>query len=100
MIESRYGFYFEAAGRAAAQGAIAPAEQFFEGSLAEESLGRETGQNSLDVPAGDDPVVMVFELASMPTDCVPGIEGLRPHIEQVARQTEGSNGHDRMRLAW
>ena len=35
-----------AAGRAAAQGAIAPAEQFFEGSLAEESLARETGQNS------------------------------------------------------
>ena len=35
MSTANFGFYFEKAGRAAAQGAIAPAEQFFEGSIAE-----------------------------------------------------------------
>lgn len=52
MTQSRFGFYFERAGRAATQGAIAPAEQYFEGSRAEVSVVRETGQNSLDAVHG------------------------------------------------
>jgi len=99
MSESDYGFYFEKAGRAATQGAIAPAEQFFEGSLAEESLARETGQNSLDARAGDGPVTMVFELGYIATDEIPDIERLRRHLAQVAVDTRGSQGHDRMRVA-
>jgi len=91
-----FGFYFEASGRGATQGAIAPAEQFFEGSHAEESLVRETGQNSLDARAGEGPVTMVFELAAMRTDDIPGVEGLRGHIVQSANAAEGSQGHDRM----
>lgn len=96
MIYENFGFYFEASGRGATQGAIAPAEQFFEGSHAEESLVREIGQNSLDARSGADPVTMVFELASMRTDDIPGIEGLRQHIVQSATAAEGSQGHDRM----
>lgn len=99
MSDSDYGFYFEKAGRAATQGAIAPAEQFFEGSLAEESLARETGQNSLDARAGDGPVTMVFELGYIATDEIPDIERLRRHLAQVAVDTRGSQGHDRMRVA-
>ena len=99
MTHSDFGFYFERAGRAATQGAIAPAEQFFEGSLAEESLARETGQNSLDAHAGGGPVTMVFELGYMSTDEVPDIDRLRGHIAQVAEATRGAQGHDRMRLA-
>ena len=96
MIYKDFGFYFEASGRGATQGAIAPAEQFFEGSHAEESLVRETGQNSLDARAGAGPVTMVFELAAMRTDDIPGVEGLRDHIVQSANAAQGSQGHDRM----
>ena len=46
MNTPQFGFYFEKALRGASQGAISPAEQFFEGSLAESSLVRETGQRS------------------------------------------------------
>jgi hypothetical protein len=96
MTNPEFGFYFEAAGRGAAQGAIAPAEQFFEGSLAEESLARETGQNSIDARAGGGPVTMVYELASVAVDEMPGIEGLREHIGWVSDQSSGTQGHDRM----
>lgn len=99
MSESDFGFYFEKAGRAAAQGAIAPAEQFFEGSLAEESLAREMGQNSLDARASDSPVTMMFELGYVDTAEIPDIERLRKHLAQVAVDTRGSQGHDRMRVA-
>lgn len=91
-----YGFYFERSGRAATQGAIAPAEQFFEGSLAEQSLARETGQNSLDAAHGDGPVRMVFELADMPTSEIPDISRLRQHLNWVTSATKGSQGHERM----
>ena len=96
MTQDGFGFYFETARRAAAQGAIAPAEQFFEGSHAEESLVRETGQNSLDAKAGEAPVTMVFELAGIPTDSIPGIDRLRDHLSRSAVAAEGSQGHDRM----
>ncbi len=96
MTQNGFGFYFEAAGRGATSGAISPAEQFFEGSHAEESLVRETGQNSLDARAGDAPVVMVFELASVPIDSIPGMSGLRGHIAASAVATEGAQGHARM----
>jgi hypothetical protein len=99
MTQPNYGFYFERAGRSATQGAIAPAEQFFEGSIAEVSLARETGQNSLDVPAGDAPVVMRFELATVSTNDIPGIDGLREHIDRVEFETRGSQGHERMLVA-
>jgi hypothetical protein len=99
MSSAEFGFYFEEAGRGPAQGAIDPAEQFFEGSMAEESLARETGQNSTDHPAGNGPVTMVFEMASMPVEEIPGIEGLRAHIDAAELQTSGRQGHDRMRQA-
>ncbi|WP_372698243.1 hypothetical protein [Arthrobacter sp. JSM 101049] len=97
MTDQNFGFYFEAAGKAATQGAISPAAQFFEGSRAETSLVRETGQNSIDAGAGA--VKIVFELADMPTDDIPGIAGLRTHLAQVEEQTRGSQGHDNMELA-
>jgi hypothetical protein len=99
VIKSGFGFYFQEAGLAATQGAIAPAEQYFEGSRAEVSLVRETGQNSLDAVDGDGPVRMEFELGEMPTDVIPGIQGLRQHIEQVEDATRGTQGHDRMEAA-
>lgn len=99
MTQFRFGFYFEQAGLSAAQGAIAPAEQYFEGSRAEVSVVRETGQNSLDAVATDDPVRMEFELGEMPTGSVPGIKGLREHLAQVEEATQGTQGHDRMRAA-
>lgn len=99
MTSGNYGFHFEPAGRSGTQGAISPAEQFFEGSMAEESLMRETGQNSIDAKSGSEPVTIVFELAQMPTDAVPGIEGLREHIAAVEEQTRAAQGHDSMLLA-
>jgi hypothetical protein len=99
MNTPQFGFYFEKALRGASQGAISPAEQFFEGSLAEASLVRETGQNSIDARAGNDPVTMIFELADMDTDTIPGITGLRSHIEQVEKHTRGAQGHKGMLLA-
>lgn len=99
MKTPQFGFYFEKALRGASQGAISPAEQFFEGSLAESSLVRETGQNSIDARAGEEPVTMVFELADMATHAIPGIAGLRSHLEQVEKHTRGSQGHKSMELA-
>lgn len=99
MTTSNFGFYFEEAGRGASQGAISPAEQFFEGSLAEESLVRETGQNSIDARAGAAPVTMVFELADMPASAIPGLPGLREHIAQVEEQTRKTQGHGSMLTA-
>ena len=94
-----FGFYFEKAGRSAPQGAIDPAEQYFEGSAARDALGRETGQNTIDADDGVGPVTMVFELAEMETDSIPDIMALRAHLKQVVEATEGKQGHDRMRAA-
>ena len=91
-----FDFHFELAGRSGSQGAIAPAEQFFEGSMAEVSLAREIGQNSIDARAGEEPVLIRFELAHVLTDEIPGIETLRSHLAFVVEETEGSQGHDRM----
>jgi hypothetical protein len=99
VIESGFGFYFQEAGLAATQGAIAPAEQYFEGSRAEISVVRETGQNSLDAEDGDGSVRMEFELGEMSAESIPGILGLRNHIEQVEVATRGTQGHDRMEAA-
>lgn len=99
MTQLRFGFYFECAGRAATQGAIAPAEQYFEGSRAEVSVVRETGQNSLDAVYGDGPVRMEFELRNMSTDSVPGIAGLREHLAEVEKATRGTQGHGEMKAA-
>lgn len=100
MTASKYGFYFERAGLGATQGAIAPAEQFFEGTTAEEALAREFGQNSLDAADGTGEVVrMTFELREMATDEIPGIEGLREHLDHVVTATRGSQGHNRMLTA-
>lgn len=99
MILDGYGFYFEKAGRSAAQGAIAPAEQFFEGSVAEMSVARELGQNSLDAARGDGPVLMQFELRQMETEDIPGIAGLVEHLESVVDATRGASGNERMRRA-
>ena len=99
MSQTGFGFYFERAGLAAAQGAIAPAEQYFEGSRAEVSVVRETGQNSLDAVEGHGPVRMEFELGEMPTDSIPGIEVLRDHLAQVEEATRRTQGHGRMEAA-
>lgn len=99
MNNANFGFYFERSGRSACQGAVSPAEQFFEGSLAESSLVRETAQNSIDARVGLGPVTMVFELAEMATELIPGITGLRTHLEQVERQTRGAQGHEAMATA-
>jgi hypothetical protein len=99
VTQSGFGFYFEDAGLSATQGAIAPAEQYFEGSRAEVSVVRETGQNSLDAVADDGPVRMEFELSEMPIDSVPGIQGLQEHLAQVEEATRGTQGHDRMQAA-
>jgi hypothetical protein len=99
VTRSDFGFYFEHAGLAATQGAIAPAEQYFEGSRAEVSVVRETGQNSLDAVNGDGPVRMEFELGEMQVDSIPGVQGLREHLAQVEVATRGSQGHGRMKTA-
>lgn len=100
MSSEQYAFYFEREGRAASHGAIAPAEEYFEGSRAEVSVVRETVQNSLDARAGDGPVRMVFELAEMLVDDVPDIVGLRSHLGWVVDATRGAQGHARMRTAF
>lgn len=100
MSTPNYGFYFEKAGRGASQGAITPAEQFFEGSRAEDSLVRETGQNSIDARAGAGPVIMKFELADMKNDQIPGIKELREHLKQVEQETLRSQGHTSMLQAY
>lgn len=95
-----FGFYFERAGLGGSQGAIAPAEQFFEGSHAETSLARETAQNSIDARADSAaPVVMTFELAMVASDEIPGIGGLRQHLVWVEEATRGTQGHERMKQA-
>lgn len=96
MTRLNYGFHFEPSGKGGAQGAISAAEQFFEGSRAEESLVRETGQNSIDARSGQGAVTIVFELSHMQTEDVPGIEGLRRHIAEVEEQTRGAQGHASM----
>jgi hypothetical protein len=95
-----YGFNFALSGLGPSQGAIAPAEQFFEGSHAEQALARETGQNSIDAQwVTNVPVTLTFELARMSTDDVPGIDQLRSHLRMVERATRGSQGHERMEQA-
>ncbi|CAM3698618.1 hypothetical protein [Parendozoicomonas haliclonae] len=98
MKTNKYGFYFETQGRSGDEGPIDPAQQYFEGSHADHAVVRETGQNTLDNPRTDaeGPIRMVFELATMNTKDIPGIEGLRKHLDAVAEQTEHQQGHDRM----
>lgn len=99
MTQSRFGFYFERAGLSAAQGAIDPSEQYFEGSRAEVSVVRETGQNSLDAVDPNGIVRMEFELGEMPVGSVPGIQDLRENLAQVEVATRTTQGHDRMEAA-
>ena len=74
-------------------------QQHFEGSSAEESVVRETGQNSIDASTKEGPVRMVFELQSMATSDIPDIEQLRTHLKQVDEETKGQAGHERMKRA-
>lgn len=96
-----YGFHFEPAGRSGSQGAIDAAQEHFEGSTAQASVVRETGQNSLDHPAdgSDGPIRMEFEIATLATADIPGIDGLRDHLRWVERETRRQQGHGRMRRA-
>lgn len=93
-----YGYHFEHQGRSGEEGPIDPSQQYFEGSHASDAVVRETGQNSLDNLGrkAEGPIKMKFELASMRTDDIPGIEQLREHLDAVASQTEGQQGHERM----
>lgn len=98
MTDKRFAFLFEEARLSPDEGAVDPAEEHFEGSTAAQAAVRETGQNSLDArrPDLDGPVRMEFELASMATAAIPGIEGLRSNLRQVVEATKGQMGHDRM----
>jgi hypothetical protein len=96
MTSPSFDFHFRREHLFSAQGAIAPAEQFFEGSNAADSLAREIGQNSLDARAGSSPVLIRFELTEVATNDLPGIETLRTHYEAVASETKGMQGNDRM----
>lgn len=93
-----FGFYFEEQGRSGEEGPIDPSQQYFEGSHAGDAVVRETGQNTLDNRGtkAKGPIRMVFELASMLTEEIPGIERLRDHLDAVASQTCGQQGHERM----
>lgn len=93
MSLDEYGFHFEPVGKGSPEGPIDPAQQHFEGSTAAQAVVRETGQNSLDASASAGPVRMEFELASMATEDIPGIEGLRRHLESVVLETRGQAGH-------
>lgn len=93
-----FGFYFEKQGRSGEEGPIDPSQQYFEGSHAGDAVVRETGQNTLDNPSkqADGPIRMEFELATMRTRDIPGIEHLRDHLGAVAAQTVDQQGHERM----
>ncbi len=101
MIFDGYGFYFEEQGRSGYEGAIDPAQQYFEGSHADHAIVRETGQNTLDNPGTDAsaPIRMVFELKTMLVQDIPGIEALRKHIKAARDATKGKQGHDRLAKA-
>lgn len=98
MKIDNYGFYFEKQGRSGEEGPIDPAQQYFEGSHADHAVVRETIQNTLDNPGENvrGPIRMEFELATMRTDDIPGIEKLRNHLDAVAAQTVNQQGHERM----
>ena len=98
MKIDNYGFYFEKQGKSGYQGPIDPAQQYFEGSHADHAVVRETIQNTLDNPGGnaEGPIRMEFELATMRTDDIPGVEKLREHLNAVAAQTKKQQGHERM----
>lgn len=101
MTVNEYGFYFEKQGLSGEEGPIDPSQQYFEGSHADHAVVRETGQNTLDNRGtnAEGPIRMEFELTTMATRDIPGIEGLQKHLEAVAEQTESQQGHDRMVLA-
>lgn len=98
MKIDNFGFYFEKQGRSGEEGPIDPAQQYFEGSHADHAVVRETIQNTLDNPGenSEGPIRMEFELATMRTEDIPGIEKLREHMNAVAAQTEKQQGHERM----
>ena len=98
MTSKEYGFHFEKQGLSGEEGPIDPAQQYFEGSHADHAVARETVQNTLDNPGKnyDGPIRMVFELSTMNTNDIPGIAGLREHLDAVAEQTGNQQGHDRM----
>lgn len=101
MEINNYGFYFEKQGKSGYQGPIDPAQQYFEGSHADHAVVRETIQNTLDNPgkSAEGPIRMEFELMTMRTDDIPGIEKLREHLNAVATQTKKQQGHERMSRA-
>lgn len=98
MKIDNYGFYFEKQGRSGEEGPIDPSQQYFEGSHADHAVVRETIQNTLDNLGqnAEGPIRMEFELTTMRTEDIPGIERLRDHLNAVAAQTEKQQGHERM----
>lgn len=101
MKIDNYGFYFEKQGKSGYQGPIDPAQQYFEGSHADHAVVRETIQNTLDNPGenNEGPIRMEFELATMRTEDIPGIEKLRESLNAVANQTKKQQGNERMVMA-
>lgn len=98
MKIDNYGFYFEKQGKSGYQGPLDPAQEYFKGSHADHAVVRETIQNTLDNPGvnAEEPIRMEFELATMRTVEIPGIEKLREHFKAVAAQTKNQQGHERM----
>lgn len=93
-----FGFHFERAGLSGEDGPIASDEQHFEGGHAAANLVREMAQNSLDAKRSDcdGPVRMVFELREMPVEAIPGVSGLRRHIDAAVEKYAAADGGDKL----
>lgn len=88
-----YDFYFERAGRAGYQGPNDPSGEYFTNKDLEQSLTREIIQNSMDARSEHSSCVTVeFDLRSVPTDEVPGIETLRDSIAAALAASQDLQG--------
>lgn len=93
MTVDNYGFHFEKSGRGAYAGPNDPSGEYFTNIEIEVSLAREMIQNSLDARSTPDTVVRVeFELRSMLSADIPGIEDLRTTISLAIESNAGLQG--------
>lgn len=94
-LASRYDYFFEEVGRGVIRGANDARGEHFTGMALSNSIVRELIQNSLDAKAdGADRVVVEFELKTVPTWDLPGIDTLRETAALAANQSEGYQGED------
>lgn len=90
---SEWDFHFEKTGLGVTEGANIPSAEFFTTKEFEDHLVREMIQNSIDARAGDAPVRVEFEMMTLRTDDLPGIDTLRDAAARAADQTLGEEGH-------